>query len=213
MMTAYIPDKKKIHITQNYGDCARFYYIPLIKYFFIKRIKMISHLIKNKEEKVLDIGCGSGILFYELKNKFNILNGLDMREDIVTTAKMLQEDNQKVNLVRGNLFYLPYCDSSFDYVVAMSILEHITYLDQPIKEISRVLKNSGYFICGFPVKNILMHQIFKISGFDDTKDHPSSHRYIYETLKKYFKVEETIKYPFFLAADFCAYMACRCKKL
>jgi ubiquinone/menaquinone biosynthesis C-methylase UbiE len=207
-----IPDRKNLYITQDDADCAKYYYMPVIGDFYIKRIKMICQLIKQRGDSVLDIGHGSGILFYELKDRFNNLNGMDLRSDANLVRRALGQEGIEVKLINGNLFNLPYKDASFECIIAMSVLEHISELKQPLAEIRRVLKKDGDFICGFPAKNIFMHHAFKLLGFDDDKNHPSSHRYIEGMLKKYFWVGKTMKFPFFLPANFCFYIACRCKK-
>ena len=206
------PDKKNLHVTNNYGDCSGYYYIPILSYFYIKRISMVLSVIKKQSGKVLDIGCGSGVLFYWLRKKFAHLYGLDLRQDLPKSKKMLEDQGIKVNLINGDMFRLPYKKASFDCIVSMSVLEHIADLQQPLEEIKRVLKEGGEFACGFPVKNFLMHQFFRLIGFDDKKDHPSDHRKIYELLKINFKIEKVIKFPYFLKSDHCFYIACRCKK-
>lgn len=212
MPKIYVPRKKNLQITDHYGDCARYYYVPLIKKFYLKRVDMIVDLIECEKGRVLDIGFGSGILYYQLKERFSDLNGIDLRNDIDLVKTSLEKDNIKANLIKSDLFNLPYKDASFECIVSMSVLEHIINLESAVKEINRVLKEGGKFICGFPVKNFLMHQFFKAIKFDDEKDHPSDHRCIYEALKKNFNIERTIRFPSFLKIDHCLYMACRCGK-
>lgn len=214
MTRASIPDKKNLHITKEHDDCSRFYYVPIIKYFYLKRLKMIIDLIKDSEGgSVLDIGCGSGVLFYELKEIFSDLNGLDLRRDINQIKESLERDKIKVNLINGDLLSLPYKDGSFDCIVSVSVLEHIRDLERVVNEIRRVLKKGGKFICGFPVKNVLMHQFFKIIKFDDEKNHPSDQQRIFGVLERNFNIEKTIKFPSFFKMDRCLYVACRCCKI
>jgi len=207
-----IPGKEDLYITKEYGDCSGYYYIPIIGRFYLKRVKMICELMAKKGKRVLDIGYGSGILFYELKNRFCHLNGMDLRSDTSLVKNKLEKFEIKASLINGNLFHLPYKDASFDCIVAMSVLEHISDLEQPIREIRRVLKDDGELICGFPTKNIMMHQFFKLSGFNDEKDHPASHGYICKILGENFNIEKTVKFPSFLPMDHCLYVACRCRK-
>jgi len=208
-----IPYKKEdLHITKEYGDCSGYYYLPVIGWFYVKRVKMICELMRASGKKVLDIGYGSGLLFHELNNRFCFLSGMDIRKDAKSVKDKLQKSGIRTNLINGNLFHIPYMDASFDCIVAMSVLEHISDLEQPVREMRRVLKDDGELICGFPTKNIMMHQFFKLIGFNDDKDHPSSHNYVYKVLKENFKIEKTIRLPSFLPMDHCLYVACICRK-
>jgi len=203
---------KNIYVTNKYGDCAKYYNMPVLKYFYSKRARMIIDLVKMSGRNVLDAGCGSGILFYELCKTFSNLNGIDLRDDINNIKKSLEAGGLKVNLIRGSLFDLPYKSDTFDCVVSMSVLEHISDLDQPVKELARVLKKGSSAVIGFPAKNFLMHRFFKIIKFDDEKDHPSGHRDICGALEKKFIIEKAVTFPFFLKKDYSFYVVCRCRK-
>ena len=167
----------------------------------------------GKGDSVLDAGCGCGILFYELQKIFSKLYGMDLRKDISVVKRCMEKDNISANLINGDIYNIPYRESSFDCVVSMSVLEHIKYLEGPINEIRRVLKDSGKFVCGFPVRNFLMHSFFKIVRFDDLKDHPSSHNSIMSTLKKSFYIDKIAIFPNFSKMDCCFYITCRCVKI
>lgn len=205
-----IPDRKNLYVTPGYGDCSGYYYRPVINYFYLKRIQMMIDLVDGKNGSVLDAGCGCGVLFYELQKVFSKLYGMDLRKDITAVKRCLEKDDIGANLINGNIYNIPYRDFSFDCVVSMSVLEHIKYLEGPIEEIRRVLKDGGSFVCGFPVRNFLMHSFFKIMGFDDLKDHPSSHRDILEMLERNFYIEKMVTFPSFLKIDYSFYIVCRC---
>lgn len=202
---------KNLYTTKENCDCSVYYSMPVLKYFYLKRPRMIIDLIEDGGKNVLDAGCGSGILFYELRKKFSNLNGIDLRKDIKNIERALEKDGIRANLINGDLSNLPYKNDTFDYVVSMSVLEHIPDLEQPVKEIKRVLKKGGTAIIGFPVKNFIMRQFFKIIKFDDEKGHPSDHNKIYNTLNRNFNIEKMIKFPRFLKAGHSLYIVCKCK--
>lgn len=203
---------KNLYTTRENCDCSIYYQTPVIKYFYLKRARMIIDLIKEYGKNVLDAGCGCGILFYELRKRFSNLNGIDLRGDIKDIKEALEKDRIRANLINGDLSNLPYKNDTFDCVVSMSVLEHISDLNQPIKEIGRVLKKNGVAVFGFPVKNIFLHLFFKIIKFDDEKGHPSDHKDIYNALNKNFNIEKMVNFPSFLKMDHSLYIVCRCKR-
>jgi len=82
----------------------------------------------NKNKKFLDIGCGDGSLVKYLNS-----NGID------ATGCDIKDLNFEKDI-------FPYKDSSFDYILLYSVIEHINNTDHLILEIRRMLKNSGILI-------------------------------------------------------------------
>jgi len=189
-------------------ECTKCYFTPFIKNFYLKRIQMVTSLIMGGDI-LLDIGFGSGILFYEIKDRFSELYGIDLHGSDIT-KKILDENGIKANLTDGDVCNLPYKDNFFDCITAVSILEHVPMqrLEKAIKEMKRVLKPDGKLICGFPVKNFYMQWGFRMLGFQD-ENYSLSHSDIYRTLEKHFISDKVLKFPSFLKMDWCLYMVCR----
>jgi len=111
--------------------------------------QIVDQIPKSNNLKILDIGCGDGVLLYLIsqKNK-SLLTGIDLDQDSlkIATTKV------KAKFIKASAYNLPVKSSSYDYVLASEIIEH---LDQPKKmliEIKRVLKPKGIAIITTPVK-------------------------------------------------------------
>lgn len=88
--------------------------------------------------RVLDAGCGEGLLVEEYASRLAI-EGLD--------------PNYVAPHVRqGSLTALPYADASFDRVLCLDVLEHLSFEDQPraLAEIHRVLRPGGEALVSVP---------------------------------------------------------------
>ena len=104
----------------------------------------------------LDIGCGYGV------NSEVFGKGLE---------NIYCSDRDKVNLVKckeymnrtENVFYiaadvqsLPFKKEHFDFVTAISLIEHVTNQEQMLKEALRILKYNGQLVMQFPNKYFFM---------------------------------------------------------
>ena len=88
--------------------------------------------------RVLDAGCGEGVLVEEFAGRLNI-EGID--------------PNYSSNLVRsGSLTELPYGEGTFERAICLDVLEHLTYPDQQraLAELHRVLQPSGQLFVSVP---------------------------------------------------------------
>ena len=88
--------------------------------------------------RVLDAGCGEGVLVEEFQGKLAI-EGLD--------------PNYSAEHVRqGSLTALPYETASFDRALCLDVLEHLSLDDQPraLAELFRVLKPRGELFVTVP---------------------------------------------------------------
>ena len=98
-------------------------------------------LCKYLKYKTLDIGCGIGDM---LKYRPNTI-GVDVNPHNVEICK---SRGLPAQIMDYDL--LPFAEGSFDSVLLDNVLEHIEFPDILIKEIHRVLVESGQLIVGVP---------------------------------------------------------------
>ena len=105
----------------------------------------VIDFLKNKNGKVLDMGCGSGRNFINDKNLK--IYGVDFSEEILKFAKKRADTlgiNVKLKKRNGNK--IPFDDNFFDYAICFSVLHCIDSSEKrkkTIEELYRVLK-PGY---------------------------------------------------------------------
>lgn len=88
--------------------------------------------------RVLDAGCGEGILVSEYAGRLAI-EGVDAN---YTSAHVRS----------GSVTALPYDDGAFDRVLCLDVLEHLAYDDQKraLSELRRVLRSGGEVLISVP---------------------------------------------------------------
>jgi len=118
----------------------------------LKRI-FENDLIKTSVRNYLDIGCGAtGYTVIEsAKTDGTISIGTDISLEAMIRARRLAE-KQKVGkrtaFIVCSAENLPFKDETFDYISAISILEHISNDEKVIMNISRMIKKFGFlYVC------------------------------------------------------------------
>ena len=119
--------------------------------FVLARYKnVISLLGKTKNEAVLDLGCGDGVLSYLLYEKGLKVSGIDLSEEAIEFAK--NKTNNRIEFKVGSVYHLPWEDNSFDIVLSSDVIEHLEDVSQYLKEIKRVLKPNGKCVISTPIR-------------------------------------------------------------
>ena len=99
-----------------------------------------------KGSKVLDVGCGTGILAQELLQKGANVTGMDVSENMLKIAA--ETLGPKVKLFQADLAepidFLE--DESFDIVVASLSIHYIKHWDPVFEEFYRVLRPEGELV-------------------------------------------------------------------
>lgn len=100
------------------------------------------------EGKVLDAGTGPGTLARDIARHQPRLQvyGIDLSEDMIRLARdhaKREQLEERVHFAAGNVAHLPYPDHSFDLVVSTISMHHWYELEQPLRELYRVLRPGG----------------------------------------------------------------------
>lgn len=131
---------------------------PAQKFLINNFLETLFLCIKDLPVKtVLDAGCGEGFVLSEFKKRSvgNYLEGIDFSENALNIGKDIFP---YLPLRRGDIYSLPYKDSSFDLVLCNEVMEHLEKPDKVVDEIKRVSKK----YCLFSVPN---EPFFMISNF------------------------------------------------
>jgi ubiquinone/menaquinone biosynthesis C-methylase UbiE len=111
------------------------------------------------QQRVLDLGCGSGRHTFELLRRGAQAVACDIAEAELATVKdwcvAMREAGDiapggEVEIVHADALQLPFEDHSFDGVIAAEILEHIPQDVVAIAELVRVLKPGGWVAVTVP---------------------------------------------------------------
>lgn len=99
--------------------------------------------------RILDVGCGDGVLATRLAQDGARVTGLDASPDMIAAARrQTKAAGVEVDLVEGNAGDLPFPARHFDCVVSVATLCFVDHPRPTIREMVRVLKPGGRLILG-----------------------------------------------------------------
>jgi ubiquinone/menaquinone biosynthesis C-methylase UbiE len=110
------------------------------------KIPSVLKLIENTDlrgKRVLDYGCGSGVIGELLKNRGADVVGTDV------SRFLLEKASERIRTVWSDGLNLPFEDSSFDYGFSIQVFMVIEDLEKSVSELNRVLKNGGKMFFSF----------------------------------------------------------------
>ncbi|HVN53272.1 MAG TPA: class I SAM-dependent methyltransferase, partial [Anaerolineaceae bacterium] len=103
-------------------DPIRFYRLPVIGRMYQRRIELCLGELRGGE-RVLEIGFGSGVSFFNLNRLYHEIYGLDLTAEVELISTFFREKGIQTRLSNGTILDMPYPDETFDAVLLVSILE------------------------------------------------------------------------------------------
>lgn len=165
------------YVGVNRFDPIRFYDIPVLGRMYKRRVELCLSLCRGGE-RVLEVGFGSGVSFFNLAAMYREVHGLDLTADTAAVAAMFAGEGIEVALRNGDVMDMPYPDGTFDTVLLISILEHLKpqTLGAAFTEIRRILKPAGQAVYGVPMDSLPMRLAFRAMGINIGEHHFSTAR-------------------------------------
>lgn len=97
----------------------------------------------NTLPRLLDVGCGPGLVVKELLPYGFQIDGVDFSEGVIEYAK---GQRLKVNFQTSSLYALPFGNESFDVVICLGVFQSAEYPLKALQEMARVVKPGGRLI-------------------------------------------------------------------
>ena len=108
---------------------------------YLRKMAFVRSQIQKlgKEARILDAGCGEGVLVEEFRNQGFQIEGLDL-------------NYESEIVMRGSILQMPFENASFNAVLLLDVFEHLGFAEQPIAllELCRVLQKGGLLIASIP---------------------------------------------------------------
>ena len=116
-----------------------------------------------RELKILDIGCGGGLLCEPLNKLGAKMTGIDASYNNIEVAKLhSKEMNLNIKYIRCSPEKLNF-KNEFDVILNMEVVEHVSNLNLFIQNCSKLIKKNGIMFVATINKNLRSY-IFGIVG-------------------------------------------------
>lgn len=117
----------------------------------IKTLENTKKYLKTNDV-VMDFGCATGIVTFELADKVKKIHGIDISSKMINAAKRkaIERKIENVDFEQTTIFDERYKNKSFDVILAFNILLHTEDTRKSIKRINGLLKSGGLIISVTP---------------------------------------------------------------
>ena len=170
-----------------------------------KFIDLLNLNLKNKNT-ILDLGCGTGDIFFQINNKFK-LNSNYLACLVDPNIEMMKNGIKKfgkknISWIASYGEKLPFKDNKFDVVTMSFSLRNVENIKITLNEINRILKKNGQFICleFGKVKNLTIGSIYKIYSDNfipelgkNITGNKEAYKYLVESIKRFPPQDEICK--------------------
>lgn len=140
---------------------------PFINWLFWQRLRTVMDYCERSApyQRVLDFGCGSGVMLPFLAENSKQVIAMDL--DLLPLERVrkyipLASNVEIRDAARTSIADLPA--RSFDTIIALDVLEHVKDLPRTLIELLSLLKSGGRLIVSGPTENIFYKIGRKLAG-------------------------------------------------
>lgn len=132
--------------------------------------KLLSALGERKNFRILDCGCGDGMLMRRAREKFGSVFGADL------SFELLKHNPFEGKIVQADMQHLPFKRGVLDAVLVRGALHHVPSAEAALGEIAEVLKPKGLLIFSEPNHDSLLLRLPRFLWYRFSSKFSHTHR-------------------------------------
>jgi ubiquinone/menaquinone biosynthesis C-methylase UbiE len=117
----------------------------------------VAELARGK--RVLEAGCGTGLVLSQLTRIAGEAHGFDLSQGMVEKARA-----RGLSVALGSVTNVPFQDASFDFVCSFKVLAHVPDIERALSELARVTRPGGMLALEFYNPRSLRYLAKRIAG-------------------------------------------------
>jgi len=137
---------QKRDVMRDYDVTAQMYDLRYSEEQEAKYKAAFESLTVASQNVVLDVGCGSGLLFGHVAPRTEMMVGVDLSRNLLVKAKERAKEHAQVHVVQADADHLPFKDDAFSLVFAFTVLQNMPYPLETLQEIERASKSDAFIV-------------------------------------------------------------------
>ena len=112
------------------------------------KIIELNNQYLEKDQCILDFGCGAGAITNKLAKSFRFIEAIDISSGMITVAKKQAKENDitNINYSQTSIFDDRLKEETFDAILAYNVLHYIEDIPSLMRRFHSLLKPNGIFI-------------------------------------------------------------------
>jgi ubiquinone/menaquinone biosynthesis C-methylase UbiE len=152
---------QKRKIIRRYDLTAQLYDVRYAEEQELKYRTALESLKVARNSKVLDVGCGTGLLFSHVAAETQTLVGMDISGKLLLQAKERARKFRNVHLVQADADHMPFKDKYCSVVFAFTVLQNLPDPLETLKEVKRIAERDA------PIVVTGLKKAFSLDAFSE----------------------------------------------
>jgi len=137
---------QKRKIIRRYDLTAKLYDVRYAEEQEVKYKAALERLKVPRNSKVIDVGCGTGLLFSHVAAEAQTVVGMDISSKLLLKAKERARNFRNVHLVQADADHIPFKDNYFSVVFAFTVLQNLPEPLETLKEVKRIVERDASIV-------------------------------------------------------------------
>lgn len=132
--------KKKRAVMLHYDQTAASYDAQYAEEQNAKMEAALSNIVLKKNNILLDVGCGTGLLFPYIADKTQLLIAIDTSRKLLKQAKKRAKQHPNIVLFQADADHTPFKNQTFHALFAVTLLQNMPNPTATLREIERITR-------------------------------------------------------------------------